>query len=127
MNKKVLAGILAAVVIVVAAAGFGTWYLFSGKGITLYYTQIDNTKIEHGDGRKGVIDPDGGMEFYYTLPSYDKDGNEKEIRFGASKELRDGAFLRVSMVPIRGAVTWIEVQYDELPVSVREKYVKPSA
>ncbi|MCM1364160.1 MAG: YxeA family protein [Faecalibacterium sp.] len=124
MNKKILACALAAIIVVIAAVGAVGWYLFSDHGITLYYTQIDNTKLEVGEGRKGVIDADGGMDYYYTLISYDKNGKEKEIRFGTSKQLKDDAFIRVSVVPLRGAVTWMEVQYNELPEAVKAHFVR---
>ena len=68
----------------------------------------------------------GGMDWSYTLPSYDKDGGEKDITFGVSRELREGAFLRLMVRPGRGVMTWAEVQYDELPPAVQGHYGEPS-
>ena len=41
-----------------------------------------------------------------------------------SKVLTDGAYLCLKVAPIRGVVTWAEVQYDELPEAVQAVYSK---
>ena len=100
---------------------------FTGSGDIAYYTQIDNSKLSRAGGQ-GAIDlsGNGGMDWSYTLPSYDKDGGEKDITFGVSRELREGAFLRLTVRPGRGVMTWAEVQYDELPPAVQGHYGEPS-
>ena len=47
-------------------------FLLTGAGSACYYSQIDNSRLEQGEARKGVIDLKGGMAFYYTLLSYDE-------------------------------------------------------
>ena len=117
--KKVLLGIGAAFALVAICA----YVFFSlGKGSTCYYTQIDNSKIVQLESRGGVIDFNGGMSYQYTLFSYDENGKGKDIAFGTSRELREGAYIRLTVVPIRGVLEWEEVQYDELPVSVQRIY-----
>lgn len=49
-------------------------------------------------------------------------GNAKDITFETSKVLTDDAYLCLKVAPIRGVVTWAEVQFDELPSAVQEKY-----
>ena len=49
-------------------------------------------------------------------------GNAKDVTFETSKVLTDGAYLCLKVAPIRGVVTWAEMQFDELPSSVQEKY-----
>lgn len=120
MMKKMIPGILAVTVIAVGLLYFSI-SLLSGKG-TYYYSQIDNRKIEEGDPREGVIDLQGGMAYYYTLPAYSKSGKEKEITFGTSRELREGAYIRLTVLPIRGVLEWCEVQYEELPAAVQAVY-----
>jgi len=96
--------------------------LFSEAVGVYYYTQIDNSKIAAVEPDGGVIDFSGGMEFAYTLPSYDENGKRKEMTFGTMRELKEGAFLRLKAVPIRGVVEWTEVQYGELPAAVQSQY-----
>lgn len=125
MKKKVKIAIGAAAVLLIGLAGFCAWFL-SGSGSTEYYSQIDNSKIEQVDAKGGVISLKGNLSYSYTLLSYDENGSEKEITFGASRELRDGAFIRLTFMPIRGVLDWSEVQYDELPTAVQAHYTAPA-
>lgn len=112
---------------VVIAATFGVFVIATGVFMntvgTYYYVRIDNTKIRNNDSSGGVITLQGSMDYLYTLPAYNEKGAEKEITFGTSRKLREGAFLRLTVSPIRGVVEWSEVQYEELSVGVREKIV----
>ncbi len=72
-----------------------------------------------------MIDFDGNMDYSYTLFSYDENGNGKDITFGTSRKLKEGAFIRLTVMPIRGVLEWSEVQYDELPIAVQEQYSLP--
>ncbi len=121
MNKKILLGIVGATLVVIC---FGI-FLLSGAGSTYYYSQIDNSKIEQGNTNGGVIDFDGNLDYSYTLFSYDENGNGKDITFGTSRKLKEGAFIRLTVMPIRGVLEWSEVQYDELPIAVQEQYSLP--
>lgn len=120
MTKKIFAGTAA-----VLFAGFICLcgWLILGEG-SAYYTRIDNTKMELPDDTEGVINlqGNGGLRCSYTLPAYDEKGHEKEITFGASKELKEGAFICLRVMPIRGVLEWSEVQYNELPDAVRNLY-----
>lgn len=120
-KKKVFAGVAIVAIIVVGIISFCMWF-FSGSGSTYYYTQIDNSKIEQNESKGGVINLSGGMEYSYTLPAYNEKGKEKDIRFGASRELREGAFIRLTVTPVRGVLEWSEVQYEELPAAVQGNY-----
>lgn len=122
MKKKVLLGIGAVAIVVVC---FGV-FLLSGIGSTYYYSQIDNSKIEQGGTNRGVINFSGNMAYSYTLHCYDENGKEKDITFGTSRELKEGAFICLTVMPIRGVLAWEEVQYNELPIAVQEKYIAPS-
>lgn len=121
MKKNVFAGIGIAVLVVAVLFGFGTW-LYSGTGSVYYYTQIDNSKISEGKQRDGVIDLQGGMSYSYTLPAYNEKGVGKDITFGASRKLREGAFLKLKVSPVRGVVEWSEAAYEELPEAVQKEY-----
>lgn len=101
MKKKILIGIGAGAFVAIC---FGI-FLLSGAGSTYYYSQIDNTKIEQTGSAGGVINFGGSMDYSYTLRCYDEDGNEKDITFGTSRELKEDAFIRLTVMPIRG-VCW---------------------
>ncbi len=79
----------------------------------IYYTRIDNTKIEKLSAN----------EYEYKLVTYDKNGKKKELTFKTSRELRESAFLELE-VRILGVHAWKEVKYEELPSKVQEKYTK---
>ena len=124
MKKQIKIAIGAAAVLLIGLVGFCAWFL-SGSGSTEYYSQIDNSKVEQVDVKGGVISLKGNLPYSYTLLSYDENGSEKEITFGTSRELRDGAFIRLTFMPIRGVLDWSEVQYDELPTAVQNHYAAP--
>ena len=125
MKKRVKITIGVVAVLLIGLVGFCAWFL-SGSGSTEYYAQIDNTKVEQVDSNGGVINFKGGLPYSYTLLSYDENGNENEITFGTSRELREGAFIRLTVMPARGVLDWSEVQYDELPAAVQNHYSAPS-
>lgn len=77
-----------------------------------YYVQIDNTKIEQ-------ISRTDNMKYKYTLTGYNQNGNSKEIEFNTSRELREGAYLKLEVMLLRGVITWEEVEPNELPDKVK--------
>ena len=121
MKKGILFGIAAVVLVAV----FICVFFLSEGGSTYYYSQIDNSKIEQVESRGGVINFSGSMDYSYTLFSYNENGKGKDITFGTSRELREGAFIRLTVTPIRGVLEWEEVQYDELPATVQDQYNAP--
>lgn len=120
---KIIIGVVA--VFLIGLVGFCAWFL-SGSGSAEYYAQIDNTKVEQVDSNGGVVNFKGNLPYSYTLLSYDENGSEKEITFGTSRELRDGAFIRLTVMPVWGVLDWSEVQYGELPAAVQNHYSAPS-
>ena len=125
MKKQIKIAIGAAAVLLIVLIGFCAWFL-SGSGSTEYYAQIDNTKVEQVDTKGGVINFKGNLPYSYTLTAYDEKGAEKEITFGTSRELKEGAFIRLTVMPVRGVLDWSEVQYDELPAAVQAHYTAPA-
>ncbi|MCI8297548.1 MAG: YxeA family protein [Lachnospiraceae bacterium] len=125
MKNKLKIVIGVATVLLIGLVGFCAWSL-SGSGSTEYYTQIDNSKVEQMAPNGGVITFKGNLPYSYTLLSYDENGSEKAITFGASRELRDGAFICLTVMPVRGVLDWSEVRYDELPAAVQDHYPAPS-
>lgn len=105
----IMIGIIAFIILV----GFlGYNYLL--KSFT-YYTQIDNTKISE-------VEAKDEMKYEYKLIMYDENGKSKEIKFKTSRELRESAFLKVKYYEISGVNKWEEVQFEDLPSKVQNKY-----
>ena len=102
--------IISAVIIVIALM-IGAFYFLCIHKI-VYYTQIDNTKIEELPGNDD-------MKYQYTLMAYNKNGKEKEIQFKTTRELREDAYLELEVMSIRGVINWKEVQEEELPEDVK--------
>lgn len=121
--KKVIIGVGIGVGFLLIAVCLASW-LFFGDSET-YYTQVDNARIERIAARRGVIDPTGGLEYQYHLPAYSDKGGLRNVSFGASRELRNGAFLKLTVIPLRGVTKWEEVQYHELPPLVQNRYAAP--
>ena len=119
MKKGILFGIGAFVLVAVCV------FFLLEAGSTYYYSQIDNSKMEQVESRGGVINFKGSMDYSYTLFSYNEGGTGKDITFGTSRELKEGAFIRLTVMPIRGVLEWKEVQYDELPAAVQDQYTVP--
>lgn len=121
MKKRIFAG-----AVVIAAMLAGTYGIsVLGAGGTCYYVQVDNSRLSAQEPDGGVIDFTGGMEYKYTLPAFGQGGGGREIAFGTSRELKEGAFLRLTAVPVRGVTEWEEVQYGELPEAVQAKFAPP--
>ena len=99
-----------AVIIVIALAVGAYYFLIVHKD--QYYTQIDNTKIQEASSTDD-------MRYEYTLTAYNKNGKEKEIKFKTSRELREGAYLELDVMQMRGVVNWKEAQQNELPEAVK--------
>ncbi len=99
-----------AVIIVIALAVGAYYFLIVHKD--QYYTQIDNTKIQE-------VSSTDDMRYEYTLTAYNKNGKEKEIKFKTSRELREGAYLELDVMQMRGVVNWKEAQQNELPEAVK--------
>lgn len=101
----IIAGIVAIVIMVAAY-----YILFIHK--TIYYVQIDNTKIEQVSSKED-------MKYEYTLTGYNKNGKSKEIKFKTTRELREDAYLELEVMTVRGVYGWKEVQPENLPDKVK--------
>ncbi len=112
IKGKIFTGV--GVVIVIAVFFLVFWLLFYQE--STYYTQVDNTKVETLDS--------GDMRYEYTLDAYNENGKSKGVTFKTSRELKDDAYLKLDIMITRGVKTWEEVQFDDLPDKVQEKYNK---
>ena len=74
-------------VVVAIAICVATLYFFENYE-SVYYTQIDNTKIEK-------LSSTDDMKYEYTLDCYNENGKKKELKFKTSRELKEDAFLKL--------------------------------
>ena len=100
--------------ILLAMVVCGLAYYFLEYHQSVYYTQVNNTKIER-------ISASDDMKFEYTLDCYNEKGKKKEISFKTSRELREDAYLMLELTVI-GVHAWKEVGYEELPEKVKVNY-----
>ncbi len=113
LEERLSSIILAIIAIAICGVAF---YMFEFAE-DVYYTQIDNTKIEK-------VSSDDDMKYKYTLKCYKENGKEKELTFKTSRELREDAYLKLETRSIGGVHSWEEVQYNELPEKVKANYTE---
>lgn len=109
MKKLLLIGI--PVLAVVIALGVGYRYVFDTSTADTWYVQIDNESAQP--------QPSDADEYDYTLPAYDASGSSHQVTFGTERLLKDGAYLELKVMPLRGVISWAEVQPDGLPPQAR--------
>ena len=114
MKNKIIIPVIIVGVIVLAI--YALYVLFEEQKD--YYTRIDNTRVSE------IKEPNDDMKYEYKLVAYDKLGNKKEFKFKTVRILKDKAFLKLDTMFIVGVRKWAEVQYEELPKKVQEKYEK---
>ncbi len=99
---------------IIAIAILGGFFYYFEYYEAIYYTRIDNTKIEK-------VSSADEMKYQYTLDSYNDEGKKKEVTFKTSRELREDAYLCLEVNGM-GVHSWKEVQYNELPDKVKTNY-----
>jgi uncharacterized protein (TIGR01655 family) len=111
MMKKLLIGLVAAVVVVV-----GGYKIFESMyyGGSTYYTQITT------DGQKFTTKDDKGnhyIDYKYTLTGYDDQGSAQKLDFNANKErpLRRNAYLKLTYNKNKGVTKWEAVTKTAVP------------
>ncbi len=111
MKEKILILVGSSIFLLLCVALVSYFFIQS----QIFYTQVDNTKIEKLDDRHD-------MEYEYSLVMYDSNGRKKEISFQTSRVLREGAYLRIQFYPLTGVHAWEEVSFEELPSKVQTHY-----
>ena len=110
--------VLAAAVVLVIVLGIAILAILfrtTEANATNVYSRIDNTLVQE-------IAPHGGMNYRYTLQVYAENGTASSLDLDTSRILRDGAYILIRTAPLRGVLSWAEMQYDELPAAVQAKY-----
>ena len=71
MKKKLIVGIIAAVILAACFIGFCMWFL-SGTGSTYDDSQIDNSKVEQAESKGGVINFSGSMDYRLSTTRFEE-------------------------------------------------------
>ena len=80
---------------------------------TDYYVKVDNTKL------KALSEED--MKFEYTLDGYNSKGRFKKLTFKTSRKLKEGAYLKLEVMYVRGVINWEEVTFKQIPTKAQTK------
>ncbi|BCA86505.1 amino acid ABC transporter ATP-binding protein [Enterococcus saigonensis] len=85
-----------------------------------YYVKI-TTNGQREDGKS-----DSGeniTQYKYSLPGYDKEGNEKQMDFSAFKDrpLKKDAYLKITWNKNKGVTSYEEVTKADVPNAAKEK------
>lgn len=115
--KKFLIGLVSLIVLAFVGLQIAQKVVSSGDD---YYVQITN------DGERIVNKDDSGnqyVDYKYSLPGYDKNGEEKQLTFSAAKDrpLRKEAFLKITWNKKKGVTSYEEVQKKKVPEKAAEK------
>lgn len=111
-NMKEKIPIIIVAVIAIVICGVAIFFIEDYKAI--YYTKVDNTKIEK-------ISSSDDMKYEYTLDCYSEKGTTKEVKFKTSRELKEDAYLMLELKTM-GVHSWKEVNYNDLPEKVKTNY-----
>lgn len=115
MARKILVGLVA----VVAVGAVAAVVLHSELADPdIVYVQIDNDSVHS-------IEPHGGMCYSYQLEGATPDGQTIPVTLDTERILRDTAYLRLKTRPLVGAISWEEVQRDEIPEAAQAKLPAP--
>lgn len=111
------------IIVIVAVAATALLAIASQNSMLLsgdYYVKVDNAHISENDSSGGVVNAKSSEPYIYELEAVNESGDKTTLEFGVSRELRQNAYLRLDIQPVRGVVSWSEVPADELPPKVAD-------
>ena len=109
MKKLLLLGI--PILAVVVALGLAYHFVLNTDSAVNWYVQVDNSQVEPQQ--------ENADEYEYSLEAFDENGGSHEVTFKTERMLREGAFLKLETMPIRGVISWAEVQPNDIPGKAR--------
>ena len=123
MGKKIWALVIAVIILLIPLAGYQFWYVPNYSGDD-YYTYV-------GDSYKEIIEKDDSgndyRAYYYNQKSYDKNGNEKLLKFDSAlgRPIKPNNYLKVTYNDKRQRVmAWEKVQKSQVPRKPLEQILK---
>lgn len=115
---KMVAGLAVAAAILFAVT---TLYRGVFTDPEVWYVRIDNTCVTK------ATDNANDFPYHYELPAADATGATRTMGFDTVRELREGAYLRLEVLALRGVRAWEEVAWDEVPAAAQERLEAPGA
>lgn len=109
------------VLALIGIAAVGAWWGYNqmfGAG-EAWYVQVDNARLTQAG------ENNNDFPYHYDLPAVDAGGEERVLGFDTSRELREGAYLHLTTLALRGVVRWEEVAWEEIPAPAQEKLASP--
>lgn len=111
-------GVFVVVAIFLGGSIFAYNYFYGGE---TYYTKITT------DGEKEVESTDKGMNlsiYVYNQPAYNQKGEKQEVtlREARDRPLKKNAYLKLTVNPRKGVLSWEEVNASEVPEKAMEKF-----
>ena len=105
-----------AVVAVIALAAVAVRWGYEKVFVTadVWYVQVDNGKLTVAD------ENNNGFDYHYELPAVSATGATETLGFDTSRELREGAYLCLETLALRGVSSWEEVTWDEIPIAAQD-------
>ncbi|MGX4686565.1 YxeA family protein [Vagococcus sp. JNUCC 83] len=107
-------------IILIAFIGTPMYLYHKYQGGTYYYAKITQNPISTNDATDNSGIKQGSI-YTYDLPSFDKEGKEKNIEFDVYKDkpLKENAYLKIKVNDIKGVLSWEEVQKSDLPTKAK--------
>ena len=112
MKKTII--IIGTVFVLFAAALSIVVFVGVGVGDNSFYTRVDNSNVRNVD--------ENDMKFSYSLPAVSSSGEKKTVEFMTYRQLREGALLKLKLLPLRGVTEWEEVQWNDLPDIIKSVF-----
>ena len=109
--KRLIGVVLVMTVLVLAGIGLKWGYDQVFVNADTWYAQVDGSHMSAA-GENG-----NDFDVHYELPAVDADGNAQTLGFDSSRELREGAYLKLETLALRGVVSWEEVQQKDIPAA----------
>ncbi|WP_119326129.1 YxeA family protein [Companilactobacillus musae] len=123
MSKRIWAIVIVIIILLIPLVGYEFWYVPNYSGDD-YYTFV-------GNSYKEIIEKDDSgndyREYYYNQKSYDKNGNEKLLKFDSAlgRPIKANNYLKVTYNDKRKRVmSWEKVQKNQVPRKSLEQILK---
>ncbi len=123
MSKKIWVSLIVVIILLIPLAGYEFWFVPNYGGDD-YYTYV-------GASYKEVIEQDASgndhREYYYNQNGYDKNGNEKLLKFDSTlgRPIKENNYLKVTYNDKRQQViSWEKVQKSSVPRKSIEQILK---
>ena len=111
--KRACKAIMALVVLGVLAGALWWGYDRVFMSPEVWYAQVDASCLTKAN------ENNNDFPYHYDLLAANEEGREETLGFDVKRELRDGAYLRLETLMLRGVISWEEVSWEEIPAGAQ--------